>query len=76
MVNNKSNNFPYEFNYTVDIKTTKILTLISTPAKAELTQDPNRKSARMTCNVAGDELKVFYRCDDMKTPHLIYGINP
>ena len=60
----------------VDIISSKVITLLSTPANANVTRMLERKNVRLTCSKADDELKVYYRCTDMRSPTLIYGINP
>ena len=68
--------FPYEFSYKLEIKSTKSIRLISVPKNSKVTKGADGRSVKMACDVPGDELKVYYRSDEMKTPSLIYGVNP
>ena len=68
--------FPYQFAYSVVMKSTQKINLISKPANSILESDESGKYATLFCNKPDHEINVYFRTDEMKQPQLVYAKNP
>ena len=60
--------YPYKFSYSVLIKSTSTITLISKPENSECKREKSGKFATIFCTEPSRELRVYYRTNNMMTP--------
>ena len=68
--------YPYRFAYSVIMKSSKPISLVSKPANSECRRDPSGQCATIFCSRPDREIRVFYRSADMKLPQLLFAKTP
>jgi len=63
--------FPYQFTYSVLIKSIKRISYISKPANSVCEHDQSGKFATIFCAEPDREIRIFFRSDEMKYPQLV-----
>ena len=64
---------PYEFAYSVQIKSSKKITFISKPANSNCQPSRDGCRAAIFCKKPSKEICVFYKTEDMKHPSTVYA---
>ena len=68
--------FPYQFSYSVVMKSSQKISLISKPAHSICEQDVSGRYATIFCTKPELEIQVFFRTDEMRQPQLVYAKSP
>ena len=74
-VKNKSA-YPYEFSYSVEIISQSVISNISVPENAQVSDNGTRNAIIVLCNNPGRTMDLYYRTSDMMVPSLQYARIP
>jgi hypothetical protein len=70
-----SDRYPYNFSYSVLIKSENGINMISKPSNSIIEYEKTGRFATIFCAEPDREIQVFYRTNDMENPQLLYAKN-
>ena len=71
-----SDPYPYKFSYSVVLKSSEKIHLVSKPSNAICERDESGKFVSIFCTKPEAEIQVFYRSNEQRRPQLVYARSP